>query len=243
VTAADKGGRRLADLAWPAVGRSSRDATVLAVPLGSTEQHGPHLPLSTDTDIAVALCERLAAARGDVLIAPPVAYGASGEHAGFSGTLSIGQEALEHFVVELGRSAAETFEHLLFVSAHGGNAETVRRAASRLRAESRDVHLFMPPSDRDAHAGRAETSMLLMLTPNRVRMQLAAPGETRPLAMIWPMLRAGGVRSVSKSGVLGDPTGAGASEGAALLGAHAQALIRDVEAWRATAHNRSGAGR
>jgi creatinine amidohydrolase len=235
MTTADNGGRCLADLTWPAVGRGPRDATVLAVPLGSTEQHGPHLPLSTDTDIAVALCERLAAARGDVLIAPPVAYGASGEHAGFYGTLSIGQEALEHLAVELGRSAAETFEHLLFVSAHGGNAEPLTRAAARLRAESRDVHVFMPPSDRDAHAGRAETSMLLMLTPSRVRMELAAPGETRPLTEIWPMLRAGGVRSLSESGVLGDPTGADAGEGAALLEAHAQALIRDVEAWRATA--------
>ena len=81
---------RLADLSWPEIGQRAAAGAVLAVPVGSTEQHGPHLPLSTDTDIAVALCDRLAAARPDVLAAPPVGYGSSGEHAGFPGTLSIG---------------------------------------------------------------------------------------------------------------------------------------------------------
>ena len=61
---------------------------------GSTEQHGPHLPLSTDTDIALALADALAARRPDVVVAPALPYGASGEHAGFPGTLSIGHEAL-----------------------------------------------------------------------------------------------------------------------------------------------------
>ncbi len=64
---------RLADLSWPEIGQRAAAGAVLAVPVGSTEQHGPHLPLSTDTDIAVALCDRLAAARPDVLVAPPVA--------------------------------------------------------------------------------------------------------------------------------------------------------------------------
>src|SRR5262245_49371789 len=111
----------LADLAWPDVAERAAAGAVLAVPLGSTEQHGPHLPLSTDTDIAVALCQRLASARPDVLIAPALAYGSSGEHDGFAGTLSIGQPAVERLVLELGRSATKTFRHVLFVSAHGGN--------------------------------------------------------------------------------------------------------------------------
>src|ERR1019366_5107889 len=82
---------RLADLAWPDVAERAQAGALLAVPLGSTEQHGPHLPLSTDTDIAVALCERLAAARGDVLIAAPAAHRATGGDRDFPGTLSIGQ--------------------------------------------------------------------------------------------------------------------------------------------------------
>ena len=79
--------------------------TVLLVPLGSTEQHGPHLPVSTDTQIAIALSYRVAAAVPQVLVAPPIHYGSSGEHRAFAGTLSIGQRALELLLVELCRSA------------------------------------------------------------------------------------------------------------------------------------------
>jgi creatinine amidohydrolase len=222
---------RLADLAWPDVARHA-DA-VLAVPLGSTEQHGPHLPLSTDTDIAVVLCQRLAAARDDVLVAPALPYGSAGEHAGFPGTLSIGQAAVELVVLELVRSATETFRHVVLVSAHGGNTEAVTRAVARLRAESRDVCLFLPTWHGDPHAGRPETAMLLAMTPDRVRMADAVPGDTRPLAEVWPALRDGGVRAVSESGILGDPTGATADEGAALLDRLAAELVGTVARWRA----------
>jgi mycofactocin system creatininase family protein len=221
---------RLADLTWPDVGR--RSGVVLAVPLGSTEQHGPHLPLSTDTDIAVALCERLAAARDDVLVAPALPYGSAGEHAGFPGTLSIGQAAVELVVLELVRSATATFDHVVLVSAHGGNTEAVTRAVRRLRAESRDVCLFLPTWDGDPHAGRPETAMLLAMSPDRVRMRDAVPGDTRPLAQLLPQLRSGGVRSVSASGILGDPTEANATEGAALLDELTAALLGTVARWR-----------
>src|SRR5882757_1418282 len=151
---------QLGALASPDVAGIAKNGTVLAVPLGSTEQHGRHLPLSTDTDIAIALCERLAQVR-NVVVAPAVPYGSSGEHAGFSGTLSIGQAALELLVVELVRSATDTFDHVVLVSAHGGNNEAVTRAATILRAESRHVLLHQPCWSGDAHAGRPETSMQL----------------------------------------------------------------------------------
>src|SRR5206468_979350 len=107
------------------------------------------------------------------------------------------------------------------------NAAPLGRAVSRLRAESRDVYLFMPTRDGDPHAGRPETSMMLALTPERVQMRHAAPGDTRPLAQTWPLLRTGGVRVVSDSGVLGDPTGADASEGSALLDHFVAVLTRE----------------
>ncbi|MGW7492589.1 mycofactocin biosynthesis peptidyl-dipeptidase MftE [Streptomyces sp. NPDC054786] len=222
----------LADLAWPEIGELAQEGAVLAVPLGATEQHGPHLPLSCDTDIAVALCEGLAAARSDILIAPPLGYGSSGEHAGFAGTLSIGQQATELLVLELGRSATETFRHVVFVSAHGGNAEPVQRAVERLRAESRDIALHMPSWRGDPHAGRPETSLLMEVRPTVVRPHLAVPGDTRPLGELMPMLRTGGLRAVTATGVLGDPTGASAPEGRSLLDSLTAALIRDVESWR-----------
>jgi mycofactocin precursor peptide peptidase len=204
---------------------------MLAIPVGSTEQHGAHLPLSTDTDVAVALCERLAAARGDVVIAPPLAYGSSGEHAGFPGTLSMGQTVVEMVVVELGRSATETFPRLVFVSAHGGNTEAVTRAMRTLQAESRDVLLYLPRWDGDPHAGHQETSMMLELAPSLVRTDRAVRGDVRPIAETWPLLHSGGVRAVTDTGVLGDPTKANPEDGRDLLDALAARLIDEVAAW------------
>lgn len=222
----------LADLTWPEVAGRAASGAILAVPLGATEQHGPHLPLSTDTDIASALCRRLAEARSDVLVAPPVWYGSSGEHDGFAGTLSIGQEATELLIVELGRSATKTFRHLLFVSAHGGNAEPLARAVARLRARSRDVTAFQPRWDGDPHAGHHETAVQLVLRPHTVRMDRAERGNTEELAYLMPRLQSAGVRGVSPNGVLGDPTNATRGAGSVLLAEWSASLIRHVDAWR-----------
>ena len=75
----------LAALTSPEAGEFAVRGALLAVPVGATEQHGPHLPLTTDTDLAVALCARLAGARAGVVAAPPLAYGSSGEHEDFAG--------------------------------------------------------------------------------------------------------------------------------------------------------------
>ncbi|MFC4128679.1 mycofactocin biosynthesis peptidyl-dipeptidase MftE [Nocardia rhizosphaerae] len=221
----------VAHLTWPEAGACAATGVTLLIPLGATEQHGPHLPLSTDTDIAAAVCAGAATERAGLLVAPAVPYGASGEHAGFAGTLSIGQAALELLVVELCRSAAETFSRIVLVNGHGGNVETLRRAVALLRAESRDVRLFSPGYSGDPHAGRTETAIQLALSPERVRTELAEPGDRRPLPELLPLLRAGGVRAVSPNGILGDPTGADADEGAALLRAATTALLADLGRW------------
>lgn len=221
----------VAALTWPEAGPRAAAGAILAVPVGATEQHGPHLPLSTDTDIAVALCARLAEARSDVLVAPAIAYGASGEHAGFAGTLSIGQAALELLIVELCRSATDTFDRIVLVNGHGGNLEPLHKAEALLRTESRDVRVYMPRYPGDPHAGRAETSMQLAMRPNTVRTELAVAGDTRPLAEILPLLRAGGVRAVSVNGVLGDPAGANAGEGSALLAQLTTDLNEQIRLW------------
>lgn len=216
----------LSSVAWPEVGPG-----LLAVPVGATEQHGPHLPLTTDTEIAVALVERLAARRPEVVAAPAVAYGSSGEHAEFPGTLSVGREALELLLVELGRSASATWGRLLLVSTHGGNAEPVTRAVERLRDEGRDARAWSPAARGDAHAGRVETSLMLALAPARVRLELAAPGNVEPVGRLLPQLRLAGVRAVSPNGVLGDPGGASATEGEELLAGAAAELEQFVAAW------------
>ena len=223
-------------MTWPEVAARS-DATVLAVPVGSTEQHGPHLPLSTDTDVAVAVAIRLAAARADVLVAPAVAYGSSGEHAGFPGTLSIGQDALELVLLELGRSA-DAFAGIVFVSTHGGNAEPVSKAVRRLTYEGRRVKSWHPGGTEtnglDAHAGYTETSILMALGPAHVRSDQAQAGgvdEAPKRGDLMAVLRSQGVASVSPNGVLGDPAGASAQAGRRLLDAWTSELLAGLDGW------------
>ena len=227
---------QLAGLTSAEAGQRAAAGAVLVVPVGSTEQHGPHLPLSTDADLAVALCAQLGAHLDDqpgppVVVAPLVPYGASGEHEGFAGTISIGQQATELLLVELGRSATRTFARVLLVSTHGGNTEAVRRAVARLRAESRDVSVWFPRGPGDAHAGRAETSLQLALAPDLVRRDRAEAGNTTPIAELMPALRARAVHGVSPNGVLGDPAGASAAEGAAMFGDLLADLTGYLQSW------------
>jgi creatinine amidohydrolase len=206
----------LPDVAWTEVDRAARHAVL--VPLGSLEQHGPHLPLDTDTRIAVAVARGAAAGREGVAVAPAVAFGSSGEHAGFPGTLSIGTRALCELLVELGRDAARDWDAMLLVNGHGGNVDAVAASVARLRAEGRRCAAFhAAPSVGDAHAGAAETALLLHLDPSIVRLDRAEVGERRPVGELIERLRRDGVRSVSANGVLGDPRGATAAEGRRLL--------------------------
>jgi mycofactocin system creatininase family protein len=218
----------LAGTVWPDV----PDSPLLVVPLGSLEQHGHHLPLGTDTSVACAVAEAAAGSLDGALLAPALAYGASGEHEGFPGTISIGTEALTGLLVEYGRSAGRWAGRVLVVNGHGGNLAALRAAVPLLRWEGRDVAWFpcgVPGGD--AHAGRTETSLMLHVEPDGVREDRAVPGETAPLGELLPRLRAEGVRAVSPTGVLGDPAGASRAEGAALLADMAGRLIRAARAW------------
>ncbi len=220
----------LAAATWPQV-EATAGRTVLAVPLGSVEQHGPHLPLDTDTRIARAVAAGLAARRRDVTVAPALAYGASGEHAAFAGTLLIGHDVLADLLVELVRSARGSFAGIVFVSGHGGNADALASARRRSAGEGDDVCVWQAaPAGGDAHAGRTETSLLLAIDPSVVRLELAEPGCTEPIGSLLPRLRDEGVRPVSSNGVLGDPAGANADEGRLLLGALVADLDRTVTA-------------
>lgn len=219
---------RLGERTWTEL-EGPAPRTVL-VPVGSTEQHGPHLPLDTDARIATAVARR--AADPTILLAPPLAYGASGEHEGFAGTLSIGHAALRGVLVELGRSAGTWASRLVFVNGHGGNLPTVPEAVHQLRREGRDVAWFgcVVPGG-DAHAGRTETSILLALDPSVVRMDAAEVGNVAGLRELMPALTSGGVRAASRNGVLGDPRGATAADGEELLAGMVADLRCQLARW------------
>lgn len=199
---------------------------IVAVPVGSCEQHGPHLPLDTDTRVADALARRLAATRDDVLVAPPLTITASGEHADFPGTLSIGLDVTRSMLVELVRSA-DWARGVLFVNGHGGNREAVDRAVDVCRSEGRSVDAFWGRVDGgDLHAGHTETSIMLCLDPDLVDIAVSHRG---PVPTI-DELRRSGVRALSPSGVLGDPTGASADDGERILADLTEQIVRLADA-------------
>jgi creatinine amidohydrolase len=202
----------LAEVPWTEV----LDRPLVVVPVGSTEQHGPHLPLETDTLIATAVAHELAECHGGY-VAPALSIGASGEHQGFPGVLSIGTNTLRLVLVELARSLSLWAGRIVLVNGHGGNVEAVTAAVRQLLEEGHQVS-WVPCAVRgDAHAGRAETSLLLHLAPWHVRLHRVEPGNATPIAKLLPELRAHGVRQFSPNGILGDPTGATAAEGAQLF--------------------------
>jgi len=221
-------GRGLGHHTTEDLGHSPEPGTWLLVPLGATEQHGPHLPLDTDTVIATAWAEAVADRLPSAVVAPALPYGSSGEHQSFAGTLSIGQVALRSVVLELVRSAGHRFSRVVLLSGHAGNAEPLTAAAAQLRAEGHDVVELFPswaeihdragrPITIDAHAGLVETSLMLHLQPESVRLPLAQAGNVAPLSDLIDQLVAGGVAAVSPNGVLGDPRAADPDHGRRLF--------------------------
>ena len=234
-SAARSTGPELGRATWPEVAEGGPRA--LLVPVGSCEQHGPHLPLDTDTRIVRAVAAHVAASADGVAVAPAVAYGSSGEHQAFAGTLSIGTEALTTVLVELGRSAfpgdrRSPFSALVFVNGHGGNLFAVRRAVEVLVAEGRPASSWAPVVDGgDAHAGRTETSLLLAIEASAVGPERPV-GATETVGELLPALHRGELTELSPSGVLGYATGATADDGRRILTALVDDLRRHVTAVR-----------
>ncbi len=213
-------------------------APVVLIPVGSTEQHGPHLPLDTDTLVAEEIAGRALRRTNGLMLGPTIPVSASGEHAGFTGTLSIGNEVMTSVAVELGRSA-DWAAGLVFVNGHGGNHAALTAAVEVLQAEGRQVITWSPRWPRrsdggpaDLHAGRIETSLMLAIDPGLVRLELAVAGPDGSIDELLPELRRSGVRAVSSSGVLGDPEGASGAEGEAFIGEFVDSLVHAIERWR-----------
>jgi len=225
------------DLATSTSRQLQSTSPALIIPVGSVEQHGPHLPLDTDTRIATAVARSVAAQLADRnesnwVLAPAIGYGASGEHEGFAGTVSIGTSALRLLLVEFGRSAAQWASRLVFVNGHGGNVEALAAAVALLRYEGRDAGWCSCTAENaDAHAGHTETSVLLHISPDAVNQDQRTPGNRAPLPELMPEMLRGGVAAVSSIGVLGDPTTATAEEGRRIFAEMVDASLGRVLRW------------
>lgn len=189
---------------------------IVVVPVGSWEQHGPHLPFDTDTQIACAVINGSLPIHDvqSVIVGPPITITASDEHAGFAGTLSTGTEAFAASAIGIAKSATWA-RGVLFVNGHGGNADGFRIITQDLARNNVRHAIWSPPYDEtdDMHAGATETSVMMHIAPHTVRTDQLVVGNTRDAHELMEDMRNGGVRSVAPSGVLGDATLATAKRG------------------------------
>ncbi|CAB4646957.1 unannotated protein [freshwater metagenome] len=218
----------------PTAGDIKVSERIVVLPLGSWEQHGPHLPLHTDTVIVDAVVD---AALGDTSIAaneflraPTLPITASDEHEGFTGGLSSGTEALIASVVAIARSASWA-RGICIVNGHGGNIPALTKISSALEYENISSHIWSLPryTGGDMHAGHTETSLLLHIAPELVRQDVIEVGATEISTDDMNLMKISGVKAVSPNGVLGDPRHAHADHGRAVLALYTTSLVEALQ--------------
>lgn len=209
---------------------------VVIVPVASTEQHGPHLPLATDAIIGEELSCRIADQLDSALVAPTVRPGVSPFHRDFAGSLSIPAEylmgLLKHLVFSLEQHGAT---HIVLLPSHGGNFPSVNTLAPELaqELESASLHVLadlerymelmseglqesgVEYEEPVVHAGATETAIMLAVAPSLVREDKIEPGYEGDISM--GDLLEKGFQPYTTSGVLGDPTHATAAAGEKIL--------------------------
>jgi len=238
--------RQIADLPDPA-------NTVIVLPTGATEQHGPHLPCAVDSVIAAGVVGHALARLSDSVPAyamAPITYGKSEEHLHFPGTMTLSGETLLATMNEIGESVYRAgFRKLLIVNGHGGQPQVMEMAARELRLRHGDF-IVVPSftwrvphvagrylSEREKklamHAGHAETALMLALAPDTVDMSLAVsnyPPEF-PSSLLSPDGRpacAWSARDFGPSGIIGDPLPATAEQGQAILESLAESWAQAI---------------
>jgi creatinine amidohydrolase len=235
--------RYLPYLSWTEVAAlPDRENTVIVLPTGATEQHGPHLPCAVDTVICSGVVGH-ALARLDAKVPAyamaPITYGKSEEHLHFPGTITLTGETLLATMIEIGESVYRAgFRKLLIVNGHGGQPQVMEIMAREMRLRHGDYivvpqHTWRLPhvagrymADREKklamHAGHAETAIMLALAPDTVHMERAVtnyPPEF-PSKLLSPDGRpacAWTARDFGPSGIIGDPLPATREQGEAIL--------------------------
>ena len=224
------------------------------ITIGSTEQHGLHLPLGTDAIMGEALGQRVAHALGDTLLAPGMRIGCSEHHMDFAGSLTLSRQTFIGVVGDICRSLARHgFRHIVLLPTHGGNFAPLAKAVEAIRPELSGVNLIaftdlmafmdeifqtgkarkVTPEQAGAHAGEFETSIMLYLRPDLVAIDKAQPGYVGDQLRIAPLVFEKGFRAVTANGVLGDPRNASAANGEAYMAAITDLLVGYINKARA----------
>ena len=219
-------------MTWAEVGAEiNKGRDIVIVPLGATEQHGRHMPLGTDAvlgdEFGWGLAKRL-----DAFLAPTVRFGCSEHHLHFPGTISLSQETFQRIVTDVVKSLSHHgFNRIVLLPLHGGNFKPLAEAFAELepvenvrvlaftdlegfiKAAFKSSHAFgVNAAQSGAHSGEWETSLLLALRPEQVKMDQAAEGFVGELAESMSRVF-DGIHNLDVNGVLGDPRPATAEAG------------------------------
>jgi creatinine amidohydrolase len=240
--------RDLANLSASDVAGALGADSVVVLPIGAIEQHGPHLPLSTDYLTVDALACEVVAGRGDELdlwLLPTIAYGKSNEHTWAAGTMSLETSTVLALLDDLARSLTATkVRKLAILNGHGGNSALLDVACRDLHVRHRLLtfllHTVLPPDQGGPsaqeelhlgiHAGRDETSIVLHLAPELVHLERASRSipewlnEYRYVGIDGPVRFGWRADELAPSGVLGDPHLATAEHGKELF----SSMVDDV---------------
>lgn len=250
---------RLDEMTWRDVERATEETSTMLLPVGSTEQHGHHLPLGVDTQMPDAIAERVAE-RTPALVAPAVSYGVSPHHTFKPGTFTIDSETFQHYVRDIAASAGEWgVDNVLLLNGHYLAQDPELDVVVRELRTEHDIAAFHVPlvevfgdaasdlrdSDVTFHASEFETSIMLDLFPDLVRMDEAEavdpPEESLPLtdydalgdnSVGWA-LSAADMEQLTPTGNVGDPTVATPEKGEALVEAAVGNVAELVEALEA----------
>lgn len=238
----------LARLSWAQAKEALERAKVALLPVGSMEQHGPHLPLGTDY-LTAAWIAREAARRGDFLLLPTIPVGVSPHHRQFWGTLWVEPEVLRDYVMGIARSLAyHGLRRLVFVNGHGGNTEALMEACRRLRDEGIYAYVYIwwravgeeiqKHFAGGGHAGPVETSVVWHISPELVqpeRFAEAAAGAGERWGRPVHGVNIGyDTIDFSTSGCVGDPRKADPAKGEEVMEATVEKLLNFCR-WLASA--------
>ena len=235
----------LAEMGWPDVAAYlERDDRVI-LPVGSTEQHGRHMPLGTDALVPTELARRLSARTG-VLVAPPLPYGMSLHHLGFPGSLSLRPETLAHVLEDLLHSLyRHGFRRVFVINGHGGNTASLQMALANVLGKLPDLvvklrHWWRDPVMSELlqaalgvsyprHADAGETAPVLSLRPDLVRLERAQHSlDDGPIEVLTEQV----FRQRFPHGVIGpDPRLASAELGEQMLAVVTDLYATQLEDW------------
>ena len=232
-----------------------KENVVIIQPIGAIEQHGPHLPIIVDSAIAVSVLGKALTKLDSTVPAyalPPLYYGKSNEHWHFPGTITLSAQTLLTVLTEMAESIYRSgFRKLVLMNAHGGQPQVMEIAARDIHQKYEDFLVFplftwrvphiarelLSPKELEfgIHAGDAETSLLLSILPEQVKMERAVAEyphglpEDSLLSMEGKLPFAWVTRDLTQSGVLGDATVATKEKGDRLLESVSDGWVKVIE--------------